>query len=254
MTGAGISGTAPGTVVGGSDSDLASVGVAAGAQVGTGALIQNNSEYNPTLNVNNYYSGAAGFLIEAGANGGNSPKFSVNGVGDLYTAGSITSGTATVNAVSRNPGNSMLTYAPQQSEASMEDVGSARLIDGIASVPLAADFQQTIDTSVPYAVFLTPYGDNHGLYVASRTPTGFVVREALGGRSSLSFDYRIVAKPYGSRLARLPHIERPKVMPSRAAALLRPGSLAIPTSVRAHAEAAVARAKKNAETMSAVRR
>ena len=52
---------------------------------------------------------------------------------------------------------------------------------------------------------MTPNGDTNGLYVAMRTPTGFVVRETRGGRSTLSFDYRIVAHQYGGTGLRLPH-------------------------------------------------
>jgi hypothetical protein len=48
-----------------------------------------------------------------------------------------------------------------------------------------------------YHVFITPNGDSKGLYVTAKTATGFEVRESGGGTSSLSFDYRIVAKRAG---------------------------------------------------------
>ena len=41
------------------------------------------------------------------------------------------------------------------------------------------------------------------LYVASRTATGFEVRQMGGGRTSIPFAYRIVAKPYGAGPERL---------------------------------------------------
>jgi hypothetical protein len=63
-----------------------------------------------------------------------------------------------------------------------------------------------------YHVFVTPEGDCKGLYVTQKSPAGFVVRELQGGRSTLTFDYRIVAKPLdddGRRLALAPPLERP---------------------------------------------
>ena len=249
-SGSGLTGTATGSTAGGSNSDLFQVGVTATAQVGIGALVTNNSAYEPAIQINN--TANTGGLIEAGIDG-NYLKFDVDGSGDVYAAGTITSA-GTMSAVSRNPGSAMLTYAPQQAEASMEDVGSARLVNGSAIVPLAADFKQTIDTNVPYAVFLTPYGDNHGLFIASRTSSGFVVREAQNGRSSLSFDYRIVAKPYGTQIARLPHAGRPKNMYTRASAESQLRSKGEFAAVSARAAAVVARARKNAESLRVVRR
>jgi hypothetical protein len=251
VTNSGLIGTATGANFYGPDNDDDSVGVIATAAVGTGALVQNDSGINAALVLNNTYQDSIvrGELIVAGSQG----NFSVNTDGDLRASGSILSHYPT-QAVSRNPGNAMLTYAPERSEASMEDNGSARLIDGTASVRLAADFRQTIDTSVPYAIFLTPYGDNRGLYIASRTSGGFVVRETQGGRSSLSFDYRIVAKPYGSRLARLAHFDPATFRVRHAFALRRSVSPGIPAAFDAQADAAVARAQKNAVMMSAFRR
>jgi hypothetical protein len=46
-------------------------------------------------------------------------------------------------------------------------------------------------------VFITPNGDSESLYVINKTATSFEVRESKGGTSSLTFDYRIVAKRRG---------------------------------------------------------
>jgi len=97
-----------------------------------------------------------------------------------------------------------MTYGEQSTVPTMDDVGYAQLVDGSATVPLAADFRQTVDGS-RYMVFLTPHGDSNGLYVASESAAGFVVRESHGGRSTLAFDYRIVAQQYGAHGERLPH-------------------------------------------------
>jgi hypothetical protein len=57
-----------------------------------------------------------------------------------------------------------------------------------------------------YYVFLTPLGDTRGLYVSIKTPTAFQVREVEHGRSSLEFDYRIVAHPLDADNDRLPPV------------------------------------------------
>ena len=61
-----------------------------------------------------------------------------------------------------------------------------------------------MDSTTKYFVTLTPEGDCRGLYVAQRDAARFVVRELQGGRSSIAFTYRIVAKPLGNNSARLP--------------------------------------------------
>ncbi len=78
-------------------------------------------------------------------------------------------------------------------KARVERIGEARLVDGVASVALDPAFARRLDPSQPYGVTLTPEGDSAGwLYVASRTPNGFTVREH-GGHSSLAFEYDAVA-------------------------------------------------------------
>src|SRR5579871_4250323 len=58
--------------------------------------------------------------------------------------------------------------------------------------------------------YSTPEGDAN-LYIAQETPVGFSVRETHGGLSTISFSYRIVAKPFGSHEARLPMVELPRL-------------------------------------------
>jgi hypothetical protein len=60
-----------------------------------------------------------------------------------------------------------------------------------------------------YSVSITPEGNSNGLYVSQKTLTGFAVRENNGGRSTLAFEYRIVAKPFGSNAKRLPMVDVP---------------------------------------------
>jgi hypothetical protein len=74
-----------------------------------------------------------------------------------------------------------------------EDAGSTQLVDGFATVSLDSVYRQTVNTEAEYQVFLTPYGDCKGLYVSNRTANSFEVHELEGGRSTLSFGYRIMA-------------------------------------------------------------
>jgi hypothetical protein len=123
---------------------------------------------------------------------------------NLQCNGTITGGAeARVRQVSSN-GQRVLAYAPESASATIEDVGTARMAEGVANVPIDRAFASTIDRNTPYHVFLTPDGDTRGLYVSVKTPSGFEVREAQGGRSTVSFDYRIVARPLGERNDRLP--------------------------------------------------
>jgi hypothetical protein len=89
------------------------------------------------------------------------------------------------------------TYAMQSPENWMEDFGSGSVVDGKAVVSLDPAFAATVSGDASYKVFITPNGDSNGLYVTAKTASGFEVHESKGGTSSLSFDYRIVAKRAG---------------------------------------------------------
>jgi hypothetical protein len=64
-------------------------------------------------------------------------------------------------------------------------------------------FADTVSETADYHVFLTPNGDSKGLYVSGKTAGSFEVHESGGGTSSLSFDYRIVAKRRGYETQRM---------------------------------------------------
>ena len=86
----------------------------------------------------------------------------------------------------------------------MEDIGEGQLVAGKAFVSLDPGFANVIDQRSTYVVFVSPEGPNQGLYVSQKTARGFEVIENPGGRSTIPFGYRIVAKPYGVTAARLP--------------------------------------------------
>jgi hypothetical protein len=124
--------------------------------------------------------------------------FYTDSSGDGFFAG-------TVNAVRFNQdlgekdGGRVSASVALMPTATIEDSGTARLVNGVGVVRFAADFAGTLDLRRGYQVFLTPDGETRGwLYVAQKFEGGFVVREAERGHSSIDFDYRVLAHPAGS--------------------------------------------------------
>jgi hypothetical protein len=120
--------------------------------------------------------------------------------GQLFTSGSCRNGCA----VGNHQTHSVTEYTPAESEPTIEDFGTGMLVNGRADVVLDQKFANVIDSDVKYFVWAMPEGDCRGLYVASQTARGFTVRELQGGHSSVSFEYRVVAKRYGIDSQRLP--------------------------------------------------
>jgi hypothetical protein len=142
-----------------------------------------------------------GDLID-GYDHASSLKFTVDDLGNV-AAHSFMS----ILLMTRQPtstGRELTTYASQSSTPAVEDFGEGQLVDGRAFVALEQTFATTIDRTAGYMVFITPEGDTRGVYVTQKTAAGFVVRENQGGRSTVPFSYRVVAKPFGSHAARLP--------------------------------------------------
>jgi hypothetical protein len=79
----------------------------------------------------------------------------------------------------------------------VEDTGTAQLVGGSASVRLDPVFAASIDARTGYRVLLTPRGSTRGIFVATTTADGFIVRESHGGRTTVSFDSRILATALG---------------------------------------------------------
>jgi hypothetical protein len=104
------------------------------------------------------------------------------------------------------PGRAVVGYAATVSQPTIEDFGEAQLADGLSYVRLGADFANVVDERADYSVFITPEGNSRGLYVTEKTRVGFTVRENEGGRSTLAFSYRIVARPFDSHEPRLPMV------------------------------------------------
>jgi hypothetical protein len=114
----------------------------------------------------------------------------------------------------------------------MADVGEAQLVNGRAFVKIDAALADVIDVRSGYHVFAMPEGDCKGLYI-TKGPDGFLVRELQGGRSTLAFEYRIVAKPReenGTRLARVTDASTHEVNAFAPSASKRPQQIPIPLS------------------------
>jgi len=123
--------------------------------------------------------------------------FYVNGNGDVFAHG--------YNALATTSSRrKALGYAATAMTPTIADNGSAQLVNGSATVRLDPAFAQMIDPASTYHVALTPDGDTLGLYVAGKTASAFVVREAQGGRDSLTFDYHITATSQGHARDRIP--------------------------------------------------
>lgn len=120
----------------------------------------------------------------------------------------IVFGGAKSAAVEHPDGSHRLLYSLESPESWFEDFGRGEIVDGRAQIDLDSDFVALV-LSDSYHVFLTPEGDSNGLYVSSRTPTGFVVQEQQSGKSRLQFSYRVVAKRKDITGERLEKIEVP---------------------------------------------
>jgi hypothetical protein len=123
--------------------------------------------------------------------------------GDIFTAGFCSSG-CVVNP--KAPGMRVVTYAAHEATPTVEDVGEGQLVNGKAYIALDHDLSTVIDQHSSYFVFITPEGDNRGLFVTGKSLRGFYVSESQGGHSTLPFSYRIVAKPYGPAQPRLARV------------------------------------------------
>jgi len=129
---------------------------------------------------------------------------SLDSSGDLTLAGKLTLSGAPLSNASTSSGTRFTAYGDRTARPLLEDVGEGHLVSGNATVQLDPRFAALVDAAKPYMVFVTPDGDSNGIFVARRSPTDFLVRENRHGRSTLTFQYRIVATPLDTQDRRLP--------------------------------------------------
>lgn len=193
----------------------------AGGGTGNAAYFQNNSSHTTIWA---YQSGSGALLnLESAAHGivftaDNAGNVTISGL--IHTAGTCASGC--------RAGRAVIQYTPRVSVPTTEDVGEAQLVSGQAYVRLDPAFANVIDTTSSYLVFVTPEGDSNGMYVTGKTPAGFVVRENRGGRSTVAFEYRIVAKPLGVNAPRLPMVQMAQQAGAGLGRALRTGAVVYP--------------------------
>ena len=189
---AGVWGDASGTTANGQ------AGVIGTADNGYAVYAQSNGSGAATVYADNMSTTASAVVFQTqGSGAGTGGYCIINVIGQLTCSGTITSTAQT------SDGHQVKLYTVASPENWFEDFGSGQLSGGSAQVPLDPTFASTANTGEAYRVFLTPNGDCKGLYVASKTAGGFEVRELGGGTSTISFDYRIVAKRRGYESNRL---------------------------------------------------
>jgi hypothetical protein len=101
-------------------------------------------------------------------------------------------------------------YCMESPESWFEDFGEGQLVDGKGEVQLDPGFAALVEANA-YHVFLTPYGESNGLFVAERDATGFRAGEQQGGTSNVRFAYRVVAKRKDVVAERLATVKPPEV-------------------------------------------
>jgi hypothetical protein len=206
-----------GNVISGASSGI---GIDASTASGTGAFLHSGNGYGAEIAGTTY--GVVGF---APAGSGGDPfvaedtsdniLFYVDGSGNVFYHGTLNQFTPT------RRGERAIAFGSSSTTPTLEDVGMAQLVNGQSFVQLDATFARSIDLRAPYHVFLTPDGDTRGLYVASKSPDGFLVRETQNGRDTLAFDYRIVATSLGHAGERMAPITPAQAMTIPRAPLLR---------------------------------
>jgi len=143
--------------------------------------------------------------FEIFSNGDLASIFEIDQDGNLFTAGDLSAGGTKPATVDTAEYGKRRLYAVESPEVWFEDFGTGTLASGVVTIPVEPIFAETVNME-SYHVFLTALGDCNGLYVAAKTAEGFVVRELGGGTSSVSFDYRVVAKRLGYEGVRLEEV------------------------------------------------
>jgi len=99
-----------------------------------------------------------------------------------------------------------LMYAVESPEVWFEDLGAARLENGVFTVQFEPVFAETVDLKAEYHVFLTALCEEPVLlFVTEKSTIGFTVKGVTldNQPSSCAFDYRVMAKRQGYSDVRL---------------------------------------------------
>ncbi len=206
-----------------------------------GEVVTNTSTANilQIATSNDYLEGLSSFVLNPGEPPVNSDRFIVDYSGNEYLAGKLTAvnGVTSVHGgpylqMTGTSGKTVTAYSEHTTTPEIEDFGEAQLVNGRAFVPIDAGLADVVDLRGGYHVVVTPEGDSNGLYVV-KGAGGFLVREQHGGRSTLAFEYRLVAKPReerGERLARVTGAIPPQAEAIRGEGVANPQRVPLPLS------------------------
>lgn len=151
-----------------------------------------------------------------GIYGSSSSNLAAQFDGNVFINGDLTkTGAGSCVAVPGRGGSLRRLYSIDSPESWFEDFGEAQLVNGKAKVKIGRDFAAVVRGR--YHIYISAYGSSKGLYVKRRKHNSFSVREQGGGKSSLTFSYRIVAKRKdiaGRRLQKV-KLPAPPVLPQR---------------------------------------
>ena len=105
-------------------------------------------------------------------------------------------GNGVVSTIVRDKNNiPRIMFAPESPEVLFQDYGVGQLQNGQAEITIDETLSKNIlvDDKHPLKVFIQLEGDCNGVYVTSKSQTGFVVKELSNGNSSVKFSWQIVA-------------------------------------------------------------
>ena len=149
-----------------------------------------------SLNGKNYFSISSDGAISITANG--KSILSLNGLfpgvnGDFNVSGNFTV-TGSKNAVVPTSRGMAAINAYETAEYYFGDIGETQTnSNGVVTVMIDPYFLETVNTLVPYQVFLTPYG-NGNVWVSSRSANNFTVKSS---NPNIHFAWEIKAKRKG---------------------------------------------------------
>ena len=173
----------------------------------------NYGEIITTGNLDLYTDGFANLYLDRNDN--ENACFYIINSADTIVASVCENGTKSAVLQTQDDGQRAV-YTMESPEVWLEDLGSAALVNGEATVTLEPIFAETVNTNVEYHVFVTPLCQAPViLFVTSKTSTGFTVQGVTldGSPSDCSFDYRITAKRLGLENLRLEPVLNPEDTP-----------------------------------------
>jgi hypothetical protein len=130
----------------------------------------------------------------------------------IYGKGSIGC-TGTKSSFVETSAGSEALFAIESPDVNFYTSGTAELVNGEGEITFERLFIEAISPRIPVKVIVTPTGECNGLYVASKSQDGFVVRELAKGTSNVSFDWIAIGRRKGYETR--PSIEVPQGMPEQ---------------------------------------